>query len=124
MNIYKILRRIINRLRKVWKHTGFIVRGDSHFCFHELMDWNEEQFIESQKFIQWTDRQRNVYFITGLTGNRALSPHTKKWVDSATASFKQNRQPICFFKTFMYQAISWKYAQRVIVKIEVNDTVA
>jgi hypothetical protein len=31
VNIYKILRRIINRLRKAWKDTEFIVRGDAHF---------------------------------------------------------------------------------------------
>jgi hypothetical protein len=101
VNIYKILRRIINRLRKVWKHTEFIVRGDSHFCCHELMDWNEEQFVESQKFIQWTCQQRDVYFITGLTGNKTLSAITKKWVESAQASFKTHGQPVCFFKTFM-----------------------
>ena len=120
-NIYKILRRIINRLRRVWKHTEFIVRGDSHFCCHELMDWNEEQFIESQKFIQWANNQPCVYFITGLTGNKTLSSRSKEWVEKAEESFKKHGQPICFFKTFMYQAGSWKYAQRVIVKIEVNE---
>jgi len=121
VNIYKILRRIIHRLRKVWKHTDFIVRGDSHFCCHELMDWNETQFMESQKFIQWTCKQRGVYFITGLTGNKALASITKKWVEGAVASFKRYRQPVCFFKTFMYKAGSWKYQQRVIVKMEVNE---
>jgi hypothetical protein len=30
-NIFKILRRIIRHLRKVWKHTQFLVRGDAHF---------------------------------------------------------------------------------------------
>jgi hypothetical protein len=120
-NIYKILRRIILRLRKVWKHTEFIVRGDSHFCCHELMDWNEEQFIESQKFIHWTSQQRGVYFITGLTGNKALSARTKEWVEMAKQRFNEHKQPICFFKTFVYQAGSWKYPQRVIVKIEVNQ---
>jgi len=121
VNIYKMLRRIINRLRKVWKHTEFVVRGDAHFCCHELMDWNEDEFIESQKFIRWICNQRNLYFITGLTGNKALSAHTKQWVEMAEQRFKEHKQPICFFKTFMYQAGTWKYAQRVIVKIEVNE---
>ena len=119
--IFKILRRIICRLRKVWKHTGITVRGDSHFCCHELMDWNEEEHVESQNFIHWTGRQYNVYFITGLTGNKTLSAITGKWVESAKESFKQHRQPICFFRSFTYKAGSWKYAQRVIVKIEVNE---
>ena len=121
VNIYKILRRIINRLRRVWKHTEIIVRGDSHFCCHELMDWNEEQFVESQKFLKWICKQRGVYFITGLTGNKALTGITKQWVESAERRYKEHKQPICFFKTFMYQAGSWKYPQRVIVKIEVNE---
>jgi hypothetical protein len=121
-NIFKILRRIINRLRKVWKHTEFIVRGDAHFCCHELMDWNEHQFfVESQEFVEWACNQRDIYFITGLTGNKALSARTAQWVKLAEESFKQNGQPVRFFKTFMYQAGSWKYAQRVIVKIEYNE---
>jgi hypothetical protein len=121
VNIYKILRRLINRLRKVWKHTQFIIRGDAHFCCHELMDWNENQFIESQKFMEWACNQPSVYYITGLTGNKALSTRTKEWVERAKASFKAHKQPIRFFKTFMYQAGSWKHPQRVIVKIEVNE---
>jgi hypothetical protein len=39
----------------------------------------------------------------------------------AEASFKEHKQPIRFFKTFKYQAGSWKHPQRVIVKIEVNE---
>jgi len=121
VNIFNILRRIISRLRKVWKHTGIIVRGDSHFCCHELMDWNEEAFIESQKFMHWIGGQYNVYFITGLAGNKALSAITGNWKEMAETNFNRHRQPVCFFKTFMYKAGSWKYAQRVIVKIEVNE---
>ncbi|GHT70825.1 hypothetical protein AGMMS50239_39610 [Bacteroidia bacterium] len=112
-NIYKILRRLISRLRKAWKHTQFVVRGDSHFCCHELMDWNEDQFIESQNFMKWADRQQ-VWFITGLTGNKALSGKTKNWVEMAQNQFKKHGEPIRFFKTFSYKAASWKYAQRVI----------
>jgi hypothetical protein len=85
------------------------------------MDWNEELFIESQNFIRWICKQRGVYFITGLTGNKALTTRTKEWVKMAEQNFKQHKRPICFFKTFMYQASSWKYPQRVIVKIEVNE---
>jgi len=121
VNIYKILRRIINRLRKSWKKTEFIVRGDAHFCCRELMDWNEDQLVASQEFIEWACNQRSIYFITGLTGNKALSARTRDWVKIGEESFKRDGQPVRFFKTFMYQAGTWKYAQRVIVKIEVNE---
>jgi len=36
-------------------------------------------------------------------------------------SFKEDKHPVRFFRTFMYQAGSWKHSQRVIVKIEVNE---
>jgi hypothetical protein len=121
VNIYKILRRIINRLRKVWKDTEFIVRGDAHFCCRELMDWNEDQLITSPEFIEWACNQRSIYFMTGLTGNKALSARVRDWVKMGEESFKKNREPVRFFKTFMYKAGTWKYAQRVIVKIEVNE---
>ena len=121
MNIYKILRRIINRLRKAWKHTEFIVRGDAHFCCHELMDWNEYQFAQSQEFVKWACNQRGIYFITGLTGNKALSARTQELVKLAEESFKQDGKPVKFYKTFTYKAGSWKYEQRVIVKIEYNE---
>ena len=49
------------------------------------------------------------------------SARTRDWVKMGEESFKGNGQPVRFFKTFMYQAGSWKYAQRVIVKIEVNE---
>ena len=39
----------------------------------------------------------------------------------AERSFKEDKQPVRFFRTFMYQAGSWKHPQRVIVKIEVNE---
>jgi hypothetical protein len=121
VNIYKILRRVINRLRKSWKHTEFIVRGDAHFCSHDLMDWNEDQLVTSPEFIDWACNQKSIYFITGLSGNKALSARTNSWLEMAKEKFKRYGQPVRFFKTFMYQAGTWKYAQRVIVKIEVNE---
>jgi hypothetical protein len=121
VNIYKILRRLINRLRKAWKDTEFIVRGDAHFCCRELMDWNEDQLVASPEFIEWACNQKSIYFITGLTGNKALSAHTEKWVKIAEDTFKRDGQPVRFFKTFNYKAGTWKYAQRVIVKIEFNE---
>jgi hypothetical protein len=85
------------------------------------MDWNKEQFIESQKFMEWTKSRNNIYFITGLTGNKALSARTKDWVEMAENQYNKHKEPICIFHTFYYQAGSWKHPQRVIVKIEVNE---
>ena len=121
VNIYKILRRIIHRLRKAWKNTGFIVRGDAHFCCRELMDWNEDQLVATPEFVELACNQRSIYFVTGLTGNKGLSARTRNWVEMAEESCKRNREPVRFFKTLMYQSGTWKYAQRVTVKIEVSE---
>ena len=50
-------------------------RGDSHFCFHDFMDWA-------------TDRQDGIHFITGLAGNVKLQKITAHWLDTAVASHK------------------------------------
>ena len=63
------------KLRKKWKHTQIIVRGDSHFCSHDFMDWA-------------TDRQDGIHFITGLAGNVKLQKITAHWLDTAVASHK------------------------------------
>lgn len=44
INIFGLLKRLIGRLSLAWKHTRFIIRGDSHFCSHELMDEQTELY--------------------------------------------------------------------------------
>lgn len=60
INISGLLKRLITKLRKKWKHTQIIVRGDSHFCSHDFMDWATEQ-------------QDGIHFITGLAGHSIRS---------------------------------------------------
>ena len=71
INIAGLLKRLILKLRKKWKHTQIIVRGDSHFCSHDFMDWA-------------TDRQDGIHFITGLAGNVKLKRISANWLDTAT----------------------------------------
>lgn len=105
-NIFGILRRLITRMRTYWKKTRFVVRGDAHFCSKEFMDWAEERDY--------------VDFVFGLAGNTVLSAKTKEWVQQAQEKYKKTKEDIQFFRSFHYQAGSWKTSQRVIVKIEVN----
>jgi hypothetical protein len=106
-DVYAILKRIIARLRQYWKNTVIIVRGDSHFCCKELMDW--------------TSVKRDVHFITGLTGNSVLNKLSATTVTSAEREYAQYGKPIKRYHSFEYQAASWAYPQRVIVKVEVNS---
>lgn len=58
VNIFSILKRIVHFIRKFWKNTLIILRGDSHFCSADFMNWKENQ--------------EKIGFITGLSGNPVL----------------------------------------------------
>lgn len=108
INISGLLKQLITKLRKKWKHTQIIVRGDSNFCSHDFMDWATEQ-------------QDGIHFITGLAGNVKPQKVTTHWLDTAVASYKTTGEEMRIFHSFMYKADSWKHPQRVVVKIEVNS---
>ncbi len=108
INISGLLKQLITKLRKKWKHTQITVRGNSHFCSRDFMDWA-------------TGQQDGIHFITGLAGNVKLQKITAHWLDTAVASYKATGEEVRMFHSFMYKADSWKHQQRVVVKIEVNS---
>ena len=107
INVYSILSRLIRHLRASWKNTIIVVRGDSHFCCKELMDW--------------AYGQKAVHFITGLTGNPVLNKLARVTIESAEGEYKQYGNPVKRFHSFEYQASSWEHPQRVVVKVEANS---
>jgi hypothetical protein len=106
VNVYAILKRLITYLRNRWKNTIITVRGDSHFCSKDFMDWSKDK--------------EGVRFLTGLTGNKALNAIVKDMVKSCQDRFARDGKPIKRYHSFCYKADSWKNQQRVIVKIEVS----
>ncbi len=105
-NIHGILRRLIGMMRRHWKKTRFIVRGDAHFCSKEFMDW--------------VVGKEHVKFVFGLTGNQVLNRRVKPWLDKALKAYRENGEEVRLFRQFTYKAGSWEHPRRVIVKIEVN----
>jgi hypothetical protein len=77
-NVFGILKRLITHLRKSWSNTVIIVRGDSHFCSKELMDWSEDK--------------PGVRFITGLTGNSVLNTRVEGLVKSCENEFNHYKK--------------------------------
>jgi len=108
VNVFGILRRVVQRLRAVWKATTIIVRGDSHFCSHQFMDWCTEQ-------------AGKVHFLTGLSGNTALHKLADTTIRSAQRLFAASGLPVKRYHSFEYKAKSWTHLQRVIVKVEVSS---
>jgi len=106
-DVFSILKRLVNFIRNHWKNTRIIIRGDSHFC--------------SPEFMNWTKSNKSINFITGLTGNQRLNKLSKITRDSAEKSYKQNNKPVKMFHSFPYKANTWDQEQRIVVKVEVNS---
>lgn len=104
VKVFRLLKRLINKLRQKWKQTIFIVRGDTHFCSSDFMDW--------------AMGENHIYFITGLAGNSVLHKKSEITRKSAQNWYDQHQKTIQRFHSFTYQAASWKQPQRVVVKAE------
>ena len=107
VNVFSVLKRIIEYLRKHWPNTLIVFRGDSHFCSKEVMGYTHN--------LPW------VEFITGLTGNSILNKHARVTVESAQRSYESDGKPVKRYHSFMYKAGSWTHPERVVVKVEVTS---
>ncbi len=107
INVHNILKRLVEYLRKQWPKTVIIIRGDSHFCSKEFMDWSHNK--------------KNIEFVTGITGNSILNKNTKTTIESAEREYKAYGKPIKRYHSFEYKADTWKHSQRVVAKVEVNS---
>jgi hypothetical protein len=106
-NVFAILKRIIQYLRKHWPDTIIMLRGDSHFC--------------SQEFMDWSLNKKNIEFLTGIAGNSVLKKCAQITIDSAEREYKATGKPVKRYHSFEYKAGTWKQNQRVIVKVEVTN---
>ena len=106
INVFGLMRRLIMEIRKHWKHTVIIVRGDAMFC--------------SNDFMEWAKSQHAVEFITGLSGNKALTAKATPWVARAAEEYKRYGKPVKRYYRHMYKAKAWAKPQWVITKVECN----
>jgi len=107
VNMFSFSRKLINYLHQQWPRTLIILRGDSHFCSKEFMDWSE--------------KNEKVRFITGITGNAVLNRLAEITIKSAERQYKQHEKPVKMYHRFEYKAESWNYPQQIVVKVEVNS---
>lgn len=106
VNVFAILKRIIARLRAQWPNTIIVLRGDGHFCSPQFMDWAHDE--------------KNIHFVTGLTGNSKLNEEVKEHLEIAQRTFEHRGNDQKRYLSFLYKANSWINEQRVIAKIEVT----
>lgn len=128
INIFGLLKRLIARLSLVWKHTRFVIRGDSHFCSHELMDEQTELYQQklndtagnTVELLEWAKTETRVDFITGLSGNSVLLKMVEPWARRMREEFKRTNLPAKEFHRILYKAGSWQHKQQVVVKLEIG----
>ena len=106
INVFAILKRIIELLRQHWKNTIIIVRGDSHFHNHQLTSYCKTH--------------NKIITITGLSGNSRLKKLSETTIKSAEEKFKSTKKPVRLYHSFPYKADSWEETEKVIVKVEVT----
>ena len=101
------LRRFLRAIRANWPKTEILLRGDSHYCSPQVLDWCRAEGLD---------------FIFGVAPTSTLRRHiegleasTKARFEAAPESGKARR-----FKEFLHGAQSWSRVERIIARVEVG----
>ena len=81
------IERIVLRIRRKWKRTRIIIRGDAGFCRDELMSWCEENGVD---------------YVLGTARNSRLMKRVKKEVRKACIEHRESEEASRRFKSFRY----------------------
>jgi hypothetical protein len=105
--IRAFLRRLLRAIRANWPKTEILLRGDSHYCCPEVLDWCHANGVD---------------YILGVAPTSTLRAHILGLEASMTARFeaapKQGKAR--GFRDFYDGAASWSRVERVITRIEVG----
>lgn len=106
VNVFGLMKRVITEIRKHWKETVILVRGDAMFCSHEFMEWSQRQY--------------HVGVVTGLSGNKRLNEKSSTWVARAREMFAKDGKDVKLYYRHYYKAKTWSRPQWVMTKVECN----
>jgi hypothetical protein len=105
--IKPFLRRLLRAIRNHWPRTEILLRGDSHYCSPEVLDWCRENGLDYILGVAPTTTLRR--HIEGLEAS------TKALYEAAPRQDKARR-----FKSFYDGAASWSRVERIIARVEVG----
>jgi hypothetical protein len=98
------LRRLIREIRRHWPRVEILLRGDSHYCAPEVLDFC---------------RARGVDFVLGLASNATLRRRTATLEQATIARVDQNSgTKVRRFKEFHDAAGSWSRVERIVARVE------
>lgn len=98
-----ILKLLVKRLRQAWPNVRIVLRGDSGFCRHRVMNWCE---------------RNNVFYILGMARNAVLLRNVQFWMDQVKQQHRIDGLGHRTFRDFLYAARSWSRLRRIIAKAE------
>jgi len=105
--IKPFLRRLLRAIRSHWPKTEILLRGDSHYCGPEVLDWCRANHIDYALGVAPTTTLRRHIL--------ALEASTQKAFQAAHGEDKARR-----FKSFYDGAGSWSRVERIIARVEVG----
>ncbi len=105
--IRAFLRRLLRAIRANWPKTEILVRGDSHYCCPEVIDFC---------------RAKSLDFIFGVAPTPTLRRHILDLEAKAKASFAAAPKDgkVRRFREFLDCAASWSRVERIIARVEAS----
>jgi hypothetical protein len=105
VEIRAFLRRLLRAIRANWPATQILIRGDSHYCCPEVIDFC---------------RANGLDFILGVAPSTTLRRHAETLEASAKARFEAGAKAakVRRFKEFYDGAASWSRTERIIARVE------
>ncbi len=99
-----VIKHVTKRLRRHWRKTRIVWRGDSHYGRIEAMEWAESDDAD---------------YIFGLAGNAALDALLAETATNLRFHHALGIQPkLRTYATVMYQASSWSRPRKVVARLE------
>jgi hypothetical protein len=105
VEIRAFLRRLLRAIRANWPATQILIRGDSHYCCPEVIDFC---------------RANGLDFILGVAPSSTLRRHVEALEANAKARFEAGAKTakVRRFMEFYDGAASWSRTERIIARVE------
>jgi hypothetical protein len=100
---WAVLALLVKRLRQVWPDVRIVLRADSGFCRHRMLNWCE---------------RHGVGYIVGLAKNARLDGQAKMSMGQAQAAYAESGEKQRLFVELRYGATTWTKRRRVIARLE------
>jgi hypothetical protein len=99
-----VIKHVTKRLRRHWRKTRIVWRGDSHYGRVEAMEWAENNDTD---------------YIFGLAGNAALDALVAETATNLRFHHALSSKPkLRTYASVMYQAGSWSRPRKVVARLE------